>query len=120
MEEQKKLFAGFLVDFQDVFTEEIVAGNCDTVKYAINLIDSNPIKQVPRRIPFHMREEVDRIIEEMSHQGVIEESQSPWVSPAVMVRKKDGTIRFCVDYRKLNAVTKKDSYPMPRTIYLID
>lgn len=61
-----------------------------------------------------MREEVNKILDDMRKQGVIEESQSPWVSSAVLIRKKDGTIIFCVDYRKLNAVTKKDSYPLPR------
>jgi len=50
----------------------------------------------------------------MRSQGVIEESRSPWVSPAVLVKKKDGSLRFCVDFRKLNSVTKKDSYPLPR------
>lgn len=67
-----------------------------------------------------MREEVNETIEEMKKQGVIEESCSSWVSPAVLVRKKDGTIRFCVDYRKLNAVTKKDSYPLPRIDDILD
>src|SRR5580765_2349779 len=67
-----------------------------------------------------MREEVDKILEDMSSQGVIEESQSPWVSPAVMVKKKDGSIRFCVDYRKLNEVTIKDSYPLPRIDDILD
>ncbi|KMQ85704.1 krab-a domain-containing protein [Lasius niger] len=67
-----------------------------------------------------MREEVNKIIEDMKHQGVIEESLSPWVSPAVMVKKKDGTIRFCVDYRKLNAVTVRDSYLLPRIDDILD
>lgn len=58
-------------------------------------------------------------IEEMTKHGVIEESQSPWISPAVLVRK-DGSIRFCVDYRKLNNVTVKDSYPLPRIDDILD
>jgi len=110
---QRKIFADFLNNFHDVFSGEIMAGNCDIVEHVINVKDSSPIKQVPRRIPIQMRKEVDKILEDMRTQGVIEESQSPWVSPAVMVRKKDGTLRFCVDYRKLNNVTVKDSYSLP-------
>lgn len=56
----------------------------------------------------------------MKEHGVIEESQSPWTSPAVLVRKKDGTLRFCVDFRKLNLITKKDSYPLPRIDDILD
>ena len=74
--------------------------------------DSSPIKQIPHRIPLQMRKEVNKIIVEMEKQGVIEFT-SPWTSPMV-VTKKDGTIRFCVDYRKINAITIKDSYPLPR------
>lgn len=66
-----------------------MAGNCDIVEHVINVRDSFSIKQVFRRIPIPMRKEVDKIFEDMRTQGVIEESQSPWVSPAVMVRKKD-------------------------------
>lgn len=56
----------------------------------------------------------------MKQQGVIEESHGPWVSPAVIIKKKDGGLRFCVDYRKLNAVTEKDSYSIPRIDDFLD
>lgn len=119
-EEQKDLFAQFLAEFQDIFSEGIVAGNCNVVEHTINVNNSNPIKQAPRRIPLKMRREVEQILEDTKRQKVIEESQSPWVSPAVMVKKKDGSIRFCVDYRKLNSVTSKDSYPIPRIDDMLD
>lgn len=118
--EQKKEYCILLKKFQDLFSENIVAGNCEVIKHRIRLSDPHPIKQAPRRIPIHLREEVGRIIEEMKTQGVIEESKSPWVSPVVLVKKKEGTIRFCVDYRKLNAVTHKDSYPLPRIDDILD
>jgi len=118
--EQKEQLAKFLTEFRDVFSEEIIARNCKAVEYIIEIEDSNPIKQAPRRIPFHLRKEVDRIIEEMRLQGVIEESCSPWISPAILVKKKNGSIRFCVDFRKLNAITKKDSYPIPRINDMLD
>jgi len=119
-EEQRDRFAKFLTEFQDVFSEDIMAGNCRTVEHSIEIEGSGPIKQAPRRIPFHLRKEVDNLIEEMRQQGVIEESCSPWISPAVLVRKKDGSVRFCVDFRKLNAITKKDSYPIPRIDDMLD
>lgn len=102
--QSKGVFSAFLSEFCDVFSEKIVAGNCDVVQHKIELTNPRPIKQTPRQSPLHLKAEVDKIVEDMREQEVIEESQSPWMSPAVMVKKKDGTIRFCVDYRKLNDV----------------
>ncbi|ROT75043.1 hypothetical protein C7M84_006442 [Penaeus vannamei] len=66
------------------------------------------------RIAPARREEMQRSVMEMEAQGVVERSDSPWSSPVVLVTKKDGTKRFCADYRSLNNVTAKDSYPLPR------
>ena len=117
---QKQMFSNFLSEFSCVFSEKIIAGNCNVLSHNIKLCDSRPIKQVPRRIPLHLQAEVNKILEDMKAHKVIEESNSPWVSPAVMVKKKDGTIRFCVDFRKLNAVTIKDSFPLPRIDNILD
>jgi len=116
---QKDIFAD-LKEFKDVFSEQIIAGNCDIIQHEIKLSDSLLIKHVLRRISIGKRAKVNEIIREMKNQGVIEESFSSWVSPAVLVKKKDGTLRFCVDYRKLNAVTVKDSYLLPRIDDLLD
>ncbi|MGC8821243.1 MAG: reverse transcriptase domain-containing protein, partial [Fervidobacterium sp.] len=89
-------------------------GKPSIVKHQINTGEARPIRQAPRSIPLAKRDEVKNLIDEMERNGVIEPSSSPWSSPVVLVKKKDGTTRFCVDYRKLNDVTKKDSYPLPR------
>ena len=71
------------------------------------------IKQSPRRPPISAREAEDEILDEMIETGVIEPSNSSWASPVCLVKKKDGTFRFCIDYRRVNAVSKKDAYPIP-------
>jgi len=63
-------------EFCDVFSEEIIAGNSELGEFVINLQDSSPIKQMPRRIPIHMREEINKIIKDMKDQSVIKESKS--------------------------------------------
>ena len=60
------------------------------------------------------RQEASNLIKDMVDKGTIQPSQSPWSSPIVLVKKKNGTLRFCIDYRKLNAATRKDAYPIPR------
>ena len=73
----------------------------------------NPTRVPPRRIPGHFKQEVEQQIHEMLQRGIIEESCSPWLAPAVFVRKKSGDIRLCVDYRELNKKTQKDTYLLP-------
>ena len=71
-------------------------------------------------MPFAVRQEVVRQLQEMQDSGVVQPSSSPWASPMVIVRKKDGTHRLCVDYRDLNAVTKADTFPLPSIDDLLD
>ena len=89
-------------------------GHTNLVEHSINTGDHPPIKQPVRRLPFALRHTVEDMVKDMLEQGVVRKSKSPWASPVVLVRKKDESVRFCVDYRKLNAVTKKDVFPLPR------
>ena len=73
-----------------------------------------PIKQKTRGIPYSYREDFKKTILEMKAAGMVVDSKSPWSSPIRLVKKKDGSIRICVDFRKLNSVTIKDAYPIPR------
>ncbi|KRY35804.1 conserved hypothetical protein [Trichinella spiralis] len=84
------------------------------VQHRIETGEAQPVKLPPRRLPQAQREVVDHLIREMLHAGVIELPSGPWSSPVVLVRKKDPSLRFCVDYRRLNAVTRVDAQPIPR------
>ena len=88
-------------------------GHTDTVKMKIDTGDTKPIKLRPYRTPIKNREVIDKAVDEMLDAEVIRRSNSPWSFPVVIVDKKDSTKRFCVDFRKLNQVTKKNSYPLP-------
>ena len=89
-------------------------GCTGVVRHLIDTGEYMPIKQPARRLPFVHRETVSQMIDDMLSRKIIQPSCSPWSSPIVLVPKKDGTMRFCIDYRQLNRVTRKDVYPLPR------
>jgi hypothetical protein len=111
----------FLEDYRSIFAEnETDLGRTSVVQHRINTGDAAPIRQRPRRMPFAKEAEMKRQLEEMLKPGIIEPSSSPWASPVSLAPKKDGSLRFCIDFRKLNDVTVKDSYPLPRMDDLFD
>lgn len=91
-----------------------------TETHHIRLTDPTPFKDRARRIPPGMFEEVKKHIEDMLACGAIRESNSPWSSNVVLVRKKDGSLRLCIDYRKLNERTIRDAYQLPRIDETLD
>ena len=90
------------------------------VKNPMKIITTgNPIYQRPYRAPLNKRDEISKSIDDMLKAGVIKPSSSPWASPVTLVPKGEGW-RFCVDYRKINQVTKHDQYPVPRIDEIFD
>jgi len=107
-------FRDLLVTHQHVFAKSPTdIGFCDLLQHDIDTGDSAPIRQPPRRPPLASGTAEDDLIAEMLAADVIEPSDSPWASPVCLAKKPDGSYRFCVDYRRVNAVSRKDAYPIP-------
>ena len=88
-------------------------GKTSLVQHEIKLSDKTPFKERYSRIPPHQYEEVKKHLQEMLDIGAIHRSTSPWASPVVLVHKKDGSLWFCIDLRKLNNQTIKDAQSLP-------
>lgn len=90
-------------------------------EHHIETRDARPIRLPACRLPHAYKENVAKELKEMEENGIIEPCSNEWSSPIVMVKKKDGSLRMCIDYRRLNAVTEEvETYPMPRVDKLID
>ena len=89
-------------------------GHTTLLHHTIDTGNAQPIRQRARWLPYHQQKEVCELLNDMLSRGIIEPSQSPWASPIVLVKKRDGSVRFCVDFRKLNNVSCKDAQPLPR------
>ncbi|CAM5092029.1 unnamed protein product [Eretmochelys imbricata] len=95
-------------------------GLTERAYHSIDTGNAHPIRVQPYRVSPQAKTAIEREIQDMLQMGVIRPSESAWTSPVVLVPKPDGEIRFCVDYHKLNAVTRPDNYPMPRTDQLLE
>ena len=118
--EREELFE-LLDEYQDILaTSSSDLGRTTKVQHRIHTSDHPPVRQPVRRAPAALREQAREELQRMVEKGVVQPSSSPWASPLVLVRKKDGSVRFCVDYHQLNGVTRKDAYPIPRIDETLD
>jgi len=112
----KEQVRAFLTRNAKVFSEsEFDIGRTHLVEHKIETDDSKPVRQALRRHPVAYLPLIDEYVQGMQDSGIIEPRiGSEWVSNIMLVRKKDGALRYCIDYRGLNAVTTKANYPLPR------
>lgn len=104
-----------LASYKDIFDlGSRPLSTTSAVRHRINTGDATPVHRRPYRVSHAERLVIQREVDKMLSNEIVEPSSSPWASPVVLVKKKDGTWRFCVDYRHLNKITKKDVYPLPR------
>ena len=117
----KSELRSLLLDHQNIFAFQTSdLGNTGLVKHVIDTQGQGPIRQRPYRASPRQREVAKNIIDELLANDIIRPSLSPWAAPIVLVKKKTGDDRLCIDYRKLNAITKKDSFPLPRIDDVLD
>ena len=115
MPEEKTRFEELLRQYTDVFSQgEWDLGRTTVVRHEIDTQGARPIRQPLRRQPLSRLLYIDEEVDTLLKNKVIEPSMSPWASNVVVVGKKDGSLRFCIDYRRLNDATVKDAYPLPK------
>ena len=111
-QEQFAAVQNLLHEYSDIFSN--IPSRTSVTEHKVDTGEAPPIRSPPYRIPQSLLKTVNKELRQMLELGIVRPSKSPWASPVVVVPKPDGTIRFCVDYRKLNNITKMDAYPIPR------
>ena len=117
---ENKEINSLLHKFRHIFSDKntpLAKCNLQPIKI---VTEGAPICQRAYRTPLLKRQAISKAVDEMLAQGIIQPSCSPWASPVTLVPKPDGSIRFCVDYRKLNQITRKDRYPLPQVADIHD
>jgi len=118
---EKIRIISLLKEFSHIFSRnDTDIGLCKTISHEIMTPDVPPVHSTPRRIPYGLEEDVDKEVNRLLEADIIRRSCSPWNSPVVVVRKSDGSIRLCIDYRQLNALTIRPIYPIPDSKSLFD
>ena len=119
---ENKTIKELLKEFTGLFAEDPKKPNRvhTRVQHCLDLEASTPIQVLPKRMPPAWEKTVSEQAKEMCKNGICRPSSSQWASDVVLVRKKDGTLRFAIDYRKLNAITKKDTYGLPNPLTILD
>ena len=113
--QHQDLLLTLLLDYSDIFARsKDELGRTDLLQHEIITDGTAPIRQRFRRLSPEKRAEMRAMLNDMLKENLISPSKSPWAAPIVLVNKKDGISQFCVDYRRINAVTRKDAYPLPR------
>ena len=115
---QRKELAEVITQYREVFPD--VPSKTNLIEHDVDVGDSVPIKQHPYRVSPMKKELLDKEVQYMLENDIIEESQSNWSSPCILVPKHDGGFQFCTDFRKVNDKTKSDSFPIPRITDCID
>lgn len=118
--QQKNQLRSILVRYAAVFDTSSPTTIRTSVKHTIEVENVRPIVQRPYRRTNEQEQLIDEMCEEFHRNKIIRPSQSSWASPVVLQKKKDGSWRFCIDYRRLNEVTRKDKYPLPRIQEIFD
>ena len=118
---QKETMRSLLKKHANLFASDPKKPNrTDRVEHRILTGDSLPVYMKPRRVPVAWEADINQQVEQMLENGIIRPSCSPWNSPIILVDKKDSSKRFVCDYRGLNSVTKKDTYPLPHIHDVVD
>lgn len=118
---ERQVLGPLLREFADIFSvDKNDIGLTKLVSHEIDTGGEGPIVCQHRRIPIHLEDKVERMIQDFESKGIIRPSESPWNAPLVVVPKKNGDIRLTVDYRRLNAITKRPIFPIPDTRQLLD
>ena len=121
-EDERRELKELILEYIEIIEyDEKKKANIKKYEHGIEIKEGiEPIKQVQYKETDEKRKIVRNEVEEMLKQNVIRKSKSPWSSPVTLVKKKGGEWRFCIDFRKVNSVTKKDSYPIPRIDEMLD
>ena len=121
IEENKERALDLLAEYHDIFALEDGEMECiEAAEHKIEVTDLKPFKERPRNIPSGLLEEVKDHLDHMLDVGVIKPSKSAWSNAVVLVQKKDGGLRFCIDFQRLNTSTQNDAFPLTQIHDTID